>query len=181
MWWCKMRLRHRRFPAISALLLLTLASCGFTPLYGGGGPMSGSDSASVSELYAIRILPAANREGQVLYNRLRDLINPKGVPADPRYLLELQITQSTDTIFERRDQTASRVNLQLTVPFTLMSAIDRTILHEGNVRVTTSYNILNSPYATEASREEAFRRALGEVAEQIRLRLGLYFHEKAGG
>ena len=60
---------------LSGMLLLALAACGFQPLYGQRSVSGGSIS---QEFSTIRIMPIAERTGQMLYNELRDRLNPRG-------------------------------------------------------------------------------------------------------
>ena len=72
--------------------LLALAGCGFHPLYG-------NTTAAVpvnvqQQLESIRIVPSQDRMGQQIYNDLRDMLNPRGVPASPKYVLVVQLVET---------------------------------------------------------------------------------------
>ncbi|MCI0431672.1 MAG: LPS assembly lipoprotein LptE [Rhodospirillales bacterium] len=165
MWWSS------KLP-LAALLLL--AACGFQPLYGERGVATASD-----QLAAIRIQPIPDRSGQVLYNALRDGLNPLGPPASPEYLLRVQLSEDTEGVALRTDETATRVNLTLTAIFALHAGDAKEPLYRGVSRTTTAYNVLDSPYATLTSAEDARARALQDIAREIRGRLAVFLTRQA--
>ena len=75
----------------------------------------------------------------------------------------------------RKDETATRANLTVFAKFSLLDARSNKPLMTGTSRSTNSYNILSSQFATLHSEADARRRALRELADDIRLRLGIYF------
>jgi len=161
---------------LSGVLLLALAACGFQPLYGqrssGGAPIT-------QEFAAIRIVPIAERTGQMLYNELRDRLNPTGKPADPRYILEIELIETRQELAYRGDETATRANLHLTAHYQLRRAVSQStngagndeVVTEGDTRITTSYDILESQYATLVSIDDARARSVKVLSDDIRARL----------
>lgn len=159
----------RRSAAAGALL--PLAACGFSPLYA-----ESEDTLSVSaEMATVRIEPLRDRAGQQMHNFLRDRLNPNGQPVSPSYQLSLQITESLSELGVERDETATRANLKLTTDFLLRDAGSGAALLRGRSSSTTSYDILDDPFATTISERDARERALREVADDIQTRLAVYF------
>ena len=156
-------------------LVLMLSACGFQPLY--GEHASGANASD--QLAAIRIEPIPNRSGQILYNALRDDLNPLGSPASPDYRLNVKLDESTEGLALRSDETATRVNLTMTAVFALYSGNGKAPVFKGQVRTTTAYNVLDSPYATLTSEEDARGRALTDVAREIRTRLAVFLTRQA--
>ena len=182
MWWSRQDwYASFRGPAAAALLVgmaLALSACGFTPLYGG------ADSQAISpvgHMAAIRIAPLPDRIGQQMHNLLRDRLNPIGQPRQPVYALGLRLSESRQELGIRKDETATRANLNLAVQFTLSSIQSGDPLYRGHVNAVSSYNILTSPFATGFSETDAQARALRELADGIRTRLGIYFSRRQGG
>ena len=176
MWWSKQhRTRTSARPATAVLLIgiaLVLPACGFQPLYGG------ADSQAVSpvgHMAAIRISPLPDRIGQQMHNLLRDRLNPTGQPRDPIYSLGIRLTESRQDLGIRKDKTATRANLTLSAEFTLTAIQSSGELYSGAVNSVSSFNILTSPFATVFSEADARKRALRELADGIRIRLGIYF------
>jgi LPS-assembly lipoprotein len=164
MWWCRGLL----------VAVPLLASCGFEPLYAERG-----DVAATDQLAAVRIEPLPDRSGQVLYNALRDGLNPLGRPASPDYVLRIQLEEISEELALRTDETATRVNLTLTASFALLPIEGKEPVFEGVSRTTTAYNVLASPYATLTSSEDARARALGDLAREIRQRLAIFLTRQA--
>jgi len=151
----------------------SLAGCGFQPLY------AKPDNASigpVNDLASVYVVPLRDRAGQVFHNFLRDRLNPRGLPADPAYVLAIELTESTQEVAIRADETATRGNLLLRAKFVLTRRDNDQILFNGESNSITSYNILSSQFATYTSEEEARRRGLRELSDRIRLQLGTFFN-----
>ena len=151
-----------------------LASCGFQPLYAERG-----DVAAADQLAAVRIEPLPDRSGQVLYNALRDGLNPLGRPASPDYVLRIRLEEVSEELALRTDETATRVNLTLTATFALLPIEGKEPVFQGVSRTTTAYNVLTSPYATLTSSEDARSRALDDLAREIRQRLAIFLTRQA--
>ncbi len=182
MWWSRQdRFASFRGPAAAALLVvmaLVLSACGFKPLYGGTDSQAMSP---VDHMAAIRIAPLPDRTGQQMHNLLRDRLNPIGQPREPIYALGLRLSESRQELGIRKDETATRANLNLAVQFTLSSVQTGTPLYSGHLNSVSSYNILTSPFATGFSEADARARALRELADGIRTRLGIYFSGRQDG
>ena len=69
--------------------LALLAACGFEPLH---APRNGGGSVPAA-LATVQIANIPDRSGQILRNYLRDEINPYGVPGNPRYRLDIFLTE----------------------------------------------------------------------------------------
>lgn len=165
MWW---------FRGVLLATLLLASACGFQPLYGERGAAAASD-----QLAAIRIQPLPDRSGQILYNALRDGLNPLGRPASPDYVLRVRLDESAEELALRTDETATRVNLTLTAAFALFAGDAKEPVYQGVSRTTTAYNVLDSPYATLTSEEDARARALDDMAREIRTKLAVFLTRQA--
>ena len=169
--WSRRSLLRLLSGGATTLPLCGLTACGFQPLYG-----QGSREQSVSEsLASVRVEPLRDRVGQQMHNFLRDRLNPNGQPISPNYRLQVQLTESLTELGVRRDETATRANLRMVAVFTLLGYDSDSALMTGRSSSTTSYDILNNPFATTVSEDDARERALREVADDIQTRLALYF------
>lgn len=170
-----MLVRTRRI-WLPGLMLLALAACGFQPLY---GQRSVSGASVSQEFSTIRIAPIAERTGQMLYNELRDRLNPRGKPANPRYILRIDLVETSETLAYRGDETATRANLHLRALYDLRRTVsDSTnpegadeVITQGEARITTSYDILQSQYATLVSIQDARARSVRALSDDIQARL----------
>jgi len=159
------------------IAFLLVAACGFHPLYGGGE----GAGAVRTELAAIRIRPIADRTGQLLYNELRDRLNPGGQPAAPRYVLAVELQGASELLALRGDQTPTRTNLTLYASYTLTDAATDKVVTRGKSRSTISYDILKSEFATIASGSDARARGVSDLADDIRTRLAVFLSQPASG
>ncbi len=171
--WSSRKLRRGALHCVAALGLLGLAACGFQPLY--GQPQQQAQSSVATELAAVRIDPLRDRVGQQMHNFLRDRLNPDGQPLSPSYRLRVELTETLSELGVRRDETATRANLRMQAKFSLLDVSGGQSLFSGQSTSTTSYDILENPFATTVSEGDARERALRELADDIQTRLALYF------
>lgn len=156
---------------------LSLSACGLRPLYG----EQSSGGSTLGELQTVRILPISDRPGQQLHNALRNEINPRGQPVDPRYRLAVNMRISKQEIGVRKDETATRANLVLTGNYQLVRTADEVLMTTGTAKSIVSYNIVDSEFGTYSAEEDAQKRGVEQLAQQLRLRLATYFDRLARG
>lgn len=158
--------------ALLCAVLLTglLAGCGFRPLY-----RQDSNSASVPQFAQISIAQPEDRVEQQLRNTLLDLLTPRGAPDRPLYQLDYRVNETVGSVFVTRSEEITRNNLQLSVTYYLRDYQSGNILFSASASSQASYNVTQADYANLVSEKNARERALRDVAEQFRLRLGNYF------
>jgi LPS-assembly lipoprotein len=150
--------------------VVALGACGFEPLYA-----RTTDDSVTAELAAVQIDPIKDRVGQMLQNKLRDALNPNGVPAKPRYILKVTLTETTQETIIQQTAFAARANLTLNVQFQLSHAKTRGGIYSGATTATSSYSFQTASLGTLAGEKDARERAVADAAEQIRSLLGIYF------
>lgn len=151
---------------------LPAAGCGFQPLYGRPGPESVR-----AELTQIEVPPPSSRSAQLVYRPLVDRLNPTGRPTEKRYRLDLSISEGESGVLITRGDTTTRINLTLIAGFNLVDLQSGKSLFTGTARSVASYNVLTSDFANLTGYADARERAAQEVAEQIALRLGVFFSD----
>ena len=104
--------------AIGALCML-VAACGFEPLYArrAGG-------STYDQLSAVYIEPIEDRTGQLLYNALRDRMNPEGAPQRPAYRLSVKLDEARSELATRSDEFATRADVTVTAVYKVTRASD---------------------------------------------------------
>ncbi len=157
-------------------VVLLLGACGFRSLYG-----TDATGDAPGDLATIEVNPIADRLGQQLRNNLLDLLNPRGRPANPRYFLTVQFEQSTQRLAIEKDAFATRANLRLLANFSLHDLDSRETVLSGKSLMVSSYNILDSEFATLMAEKDAKARAAREIAHDIRTRLAAFFVRQGGG
>ena len=164
----------------AVVLLAALCACGFRPIYAtDGGAAAGADVPS--RLHGILVPAARGRVEQLVYNDLRDRLNPLGVPKRPRYRLDYAVSVVKQAVAFARDETATRRNVRVSVTFALRDPDGEAVVFAGTARAIAAYNVLRSQYATLAAERNAEARAVREVSDEIRLRLAAYFSGAASG
>jgi len=170
---CSEERRRLLLGALGFGLATMLAGCGFHPLYGNHG----GDTNTNTALAQVRVAPIADRTGQLLYNRLRDRLNPRGRPAEPRYVLEVTVVERSEDLLLEPNNTPSRTSLELTALFQLREIESGATALKGQSRATISYDILNieNEYGTMTSAQDVRDRATKQLSDDISTRLALYF------
>ncbi|MSP67082.1 MAG: hypothetical protein EXQ96_03085 [Alphaproteobacteria bacterium] len=157
---------------IGALLLLfALGACGFTPLHIERAAGGGASPA----LAQVAVEPLEGRIGYELRNRLLDRLSPSGTPAAPRYLLRLKLHENSAPLAVQLDARVTRYNLTLDASYQMLDARQGTVLFTGNARAIGSYNVVDSPFATESSRISTGVRAARTLADDIEAQLAARF------
>ena len=164
---------------VSLLILpLFLTACGFKPMYGQQA------REETPTLYAgVLVESIGGRDGQILRMALEDKLNPDGVvPRSPAYRLEVSMVKSTGAIDVARDGTISRYNLYVDSHYTLYRNSDGLAVSAGDFRRVTSYsNLATAYFSTYTSESDALKRAVTDLSEDYRQRLGSYLTGKNAG
>jgi LPS-assembly lipoprotein len=162
-----------RMLAVSLLLAGIVAGCGFRPLYKQAG-----NTSTVQEFSQISVAQPEDRPSQQLRNFLLDSLTPYGQPDRPLYRLEYRLNETVGSVFVTRTEEITRNNLQLSATVYLRDYQSGTVLTSLSTTSQASYNVTLADYANLVSEKNARERALRDVAEQIRLRLGNYFDRR---
>lgn len=165
-----------RLLAIPAVLI-GLAGCGFQPLYGERRPAA----VSPSELSSVQVDLIADREGQMLRNELLDLFQPAGASSKARYGLAVGLSIQRAGLGIRIDETATRANLIMVADFTVRDLANGDVMFRGRSRSITGYNVLDSEFATLSGENDAIRRAILDISQQISTRVSLVIADKGAG
>ncbi len=160
---------------VVTVLACVLAGCGFHPLYGDYG---GSVKVGGS-LKSIYVEPIPDRLGYELRNTLIDLLDSSGRASGAAYRLQITLAQKSEGIALQNDATITRYNDTLDVTYELTSTKTGQVVTKGTESGLSAYNVVTSPYATFAARQDADTRAAADIAERIRIDLALYFRQGA--
>lgn len=165
--------------AVTALIglaaVLLAASCGYRPLY---GELDDKGTSVVVDMAAVQIRPIRDRNGQILHNELLDRLNPQGAPANPEFLLEVRLREQRVLTALRKDDTATRANLQMNCDYYLRDAKTNEVILRSHSFATISFNVQISEYATIMSENDARRRGSALIADDIKMRVAAYFSQR---
>lgn len=179
MWWSRPihGARRARAAGLAALVLVAglTAACGFRPLY------AQPDVNVRPHLSAIKVSPIADRTGQQLRNMLYDRLTPRGQPANPAYLLDVELTVHKANLGIQQDETVTRARLDVFANYVLRAADTGAVLDQGHSQSTTTYDIVRSQFATLAAEQDAERRALRVIGDDITVKLSFFFDRRLEG
>jgi LPS-assembly lipoprotein len=154
--------------ALIALLPL-IAGCGFRPLYG--------DARMEPQMASIYVEPVAERDGYELRNTLINLLGSNGRMGGKAYRLKMLLNETNQGVALQNDATITRYNDTLTVNYVLSDAKGTEVTH-GTQTSLSSYNVVASPYSSLAAQQDADKRAVNDIAERIRIDLGVFFRRR---
>jgi LPS-assembly lipoprotein len=153
------------------VLAAPLGACGFHPLYASGGHLSG-------RLATIYVEPVPEHTGYELRNTMIDLLGSDGRAAGKAYRLKMTLSELAQDVAQQSDASITRYNDTLTVRYVLTDAGGK-VLTQGEKTSLSAYNVVNSPYATLVSQQDADKRAAQDIAQRIRIDLSIYFDHMA--
>ena len=150
--------------------LAVLGACGFQPIYGSKGT-----ARTQMEMASIEVGIIKDRQGQQLRNFLLDRINPGGTPQSPNYTLTVRLTSQKQLLALKKSALSTRSNLNFVAVFNLKGK-NRYLgkNFSGTSKITVSYNILNSHFATLIAEENARTRAAKELSADISNRIAAF-------
>jgi LPS-assembly lipoprotein len=156
-------------PIAIAALCLGLMGCGFHPLYG---------NAKLSPAMAtIYVQPIPEAAGYELRNRLIDLLGSDGRAAGKAYQLKITLSSTNQGVALQNDATITRYNDTLKVTYVLLDGAG-TQIYQGSLQGLSSYNVATSPFATSSAQQDSDLRAADDLAERIRLDIGVFFSRR---
>ena len=166
MWW------HRTWCWAALAATLAVGGCGFHPLYGRHDDVALNDALSRVEIGPIR-----DRIGQQVRNALLDSITPSGLSGEPLYRLNVTLNESITSLAVQKTSDATRADLRLTASFQLTSLRTGGSVMSNDSFAISSFNILNSEFATLMEENNARARAVQELADEIRLKVSVFLRK----
>ena len=173
--WCREMIASGRHNGAAALALLLVAGCGFSPLYGerGHGPLA-------DELGTVEVAPIDHELGVIMRNRVRDNLARHDANAIVRYSLVIQLFSDNLPLITERNSQIRRFDYALTANYQLIAKSDGAVLHRGNSRIVSSYNIIDSAdLASLVAEQSAGQQAAKEISREIVTGVSLYFDRLA--
>lgn len=168
--------RHRA--VFCAALLLALSACGFQPLYQKHSVVGGisNDFARIKIANIKTVKRENDRLAQKFHNLLLDRLNPNGRPRQPAYMLFITMNVGKEETGVQITDDATRARLTVSASFSLRNiAQNNDEVLTGSERSVNSYNIVDSEFATLSAEADASDRAIRELSDAIKLRIGVYF------
>lgn len=146
------------------------AACGFSPVY-----RQDAQRTIRQNMALIVIAPIGGQRGLQLRNRLTEKISPTGVVDVPEFRLSVSLASSTEAVLIQLDTTATRQNLRMRASFTLTNLASGATVFTGKSVSVSSYNVVDSEFATIVAEDNATDRVAREIGEEIFDLLVVYF------
>ncbi len=162
---------------LCAAFLLALSACGFQPLY----QKNAATGVVTDDLGRVKIatIKTTRREddrlAQKFHNLLLDRMNPQGRPRQPTHTLIITMSVGREETGIQITDDATRARLTVRASFVLRATVDNEEVLTGSERSVNSYNIVDSEFATLSAEADASDRAIRELSDAIKLRIGVYF------
>jgi LPS-assembly lipoprotein len=148
-----------------------LAACGFHPLYG----TIGEDPAAQQIFASIYVEPVEQeRIGYDLRNDLIDLLRASDRPQGTLYRLHVDVTETREGVALQNDATITRYDVVFTAKYELTDVKLKSVI-KGTETTLESFDVAQSPYSSLTGQEDAEKRAAQDIAEHIRIDLGVHF------
>lgn len=169
MWWSRKANSQRAVAAAVLAAVLALGGCGFHPLYGKANP------EVVPEMASIKIKAIEDRIGQELRNKLYTRMNTNGEPAQAKYILETVLKETKENEAIQRTEVATRADLYINADYRLRELGTNKIVISISTRAVASYDIVQNEYSNLVAQQDAERRALEQLANEITTHVSFYF------
>lgn len=159
-----------RYLLLSVLLLVS--ACGFRPVY--GKHYQEERGQVTAQLAEIQVMTDTSRLSQLFKAELEDRLNPEHHTGAKRYQLHVGITEQNIPLFVAQDGTYGRGNLRYTLKYTLVRTQDHQSVDRGSLVRVSSYaaSETNAIYASYVAQEDAKRRGMVELANDLAMRIG---------
>ena len=172
----KARTGTRLARGVAAIAIASvLAGCGFHPLYG----TAGSGSLLGRKLSTIYVEPIQDygvaNTGYELRNALIDYLDSS---AGARYRLKVTMKITTQGLALLTNASVTRYNDTLSITYTLTDSESGQVVTQGSETGHSAYNVVTSPYATLVAQQDADKRAAQDIAERLRIDLGVFFEQQ---
>ncbi|KJE34195.1 hypothetical protein UF64_17570 [Thalassospira sp. HJ] len=150
-------------PILALVAITTLSACGFRPLYA----TTDDDYNTAANMTQVKVALINDRVGQLTRNALLETLAPRGQSANPLYDLDVNLTESTRKQGFTKDNEATIADYQISADYEITRRSDSQILRKGEVRARTSYNIVDSDFASMEAEDAARRDAARNLAQQL--------------
>ena len=147
------------------------SNCGFEPIYS-------SHNKSNEELLHISVKNIKDRAGQILKNDLSKKLNPQNKKTITKYYLFVDLSENIEETGIRKDMSATRANLKINAEYKLLTVKDAEIILKSSIEALSSYDIVESIYATIIAEKDARNKGLKIISDSIINELAIYFNNK---
>ena len=150
------------------MFFFIITSCGYQPIYS-------KNINTNDELLSISVSNIKDRSGQILRNFLTNQLNPENKRVITRYRLTVEISENRSEFAFRRDMSATRSDLENVAKYNLLDIKKGKVLLKEEVKSRSSFDIVDSVYATNVAEKDARKKNLEVISDNIFTSLVIYF------
>jgi hypothetical protein len=152
---------------IASLLLISLCSCGFTPVY----KQNPGDVDATDKLAAVEIIVPHNLLGQEFKTELSDLINPNSKSVEQKYRIEVKLTKDKTAIAIQQDRSVTRYKVTVRGDYKITAIDSSKVIGQGYMLREGGFDKLASDYSTYVSEDDTTQRIVKELAADAKTKL----------
>ena len=153
------------------IVFLIFTGCGYESIYS-------KKVHKNKDLLHISVKNIKDRSGQILRNSLLNNLNPDRERVIKKYKLIVEITESKSSLAYRRDMSATRTDLAVTANYLLTDIKNGEILLKETTTSTSSFDVVESVYATIVAEKDAREKSLDVLSDNIYTDLVIFFKNK---
>jgi LPS-assembly lipoprotein len=153
-------------------VVLALQGCGFHPLFA----RAGDDAQGQQVFKTIYVEPIdGERVGYEVRNSLIDLLRGTQKTDSALYRLQVEVKQTIEGVAVQTNASITRYRYTLSATYELADMHDGKTLTKGTETTVSGYDVVASPYATLVAQQDAQRLGAHDIADRIRIDLGVFF------
>ena len=105
-------------------------------------------------------------------------MNPQNKKTITKYYLFVDLNENIEEIGIRKDMSATRANLRINAKYRLQTVKNGEIILKSSIEALSSYDIVESIYATIIAEKDARNKGLKIINDSIINELAIYFINK---
>jgi hypothetical protein len=146
---------------------LFIFSCGFQPIYQANN--SSSQISNKEDLASIKISQKRSRTNQELANNLDNLLNPKSIKIEPKYLLIITLRKTVSPTFITSTGSSGRNKVTLVANYKLKNIDSGAIISSGRSKAKDDFNVIqDNRFANYIAEEEIVSNLTLLIAQDMR-------------
>ena len=102
-------------------------------------------------------------------------INPENKRVISKYRLTIEISESQNNLAYRQDMSATRTDLEIDAKYILTNIKNGNILIDSSTKSISSFDVVESVYATIVAEKDAREKSLQDISDQIYTTLIIFF------
>lgn len=162
--------------AAMAATALGVSGCGFHPLFA----RTDSGPGGQQVFHTIFVDPIeSERAGYELRDSLIDLLQGAARQDGALYRLKVNVKQTVEGTAIETNGDITRYTYTMVADFELSNIRTGAEITKGSETSVEGYDVVASPYATLVAQQDAQKFAARDIADRIRVDLGVFFHRHA--